>query len=160
MTVRVSNINFLFLIFITNIFASLKIFNGSLILYSIPYAIIAFMAEKAQSANAIFYVILCSILQDLFEDNSLMITCFFYLLLISLKRIKTNLIIEENHYISLMYSNFTVFFMILLRNLVLTTMQNMKILFLENLKISLYVTLIYFLITSYESFCKKYLVNK
>jgi len=103
-----------------NFIANLKFLAIFILCKSILYAGIVFMLTKQTSKINLISVMLCGIIQDVFEGNHFMLTSFFYLSLVGMREFKRKFLLTEGKLISISYYGASLFFLLLLRDLLLS----------------------------------------
>ncbi|CAK6537804.1 MAG: hypothetical protein IRD7MM_04785 [Candidatus Midichloria mitochondrii] len=132
-----------FLIVAINFIAHLKFLSMFSFLPSIPPALVWVIVTIKRSKVDLIAIILCGIIQDLFEGNYSMITSLFYLSLIGVRSFKHNFLLTEGKLISMSYYAASFFLMLILRSLFLSVLQNQKLYLGQSVKISFIAVIIY-----------------
>ncbi|MDJ1257497.1 MAG: hypothetical protein MRQ07_02425 [Candidatus Midichloria sp.] len=132
-----------FSIIAINFIAHLKFLSMFSLLSSISPALIWVIVTIKRSKVDLIAIILCGIIQDLFEGNYSMITSLFYLSLIGVRSFKHNFLLTEGKLISMSYYAASFFLMLILRNLFLSVLQNQKLYLGQSVKISFIAVIIY-----------------
>ncbi|WHQ47133.1 MAG: hypothetical protein MTP17_02075 [Candidatus Midichloria sp.] len=132
-----------FLIIATNFIAHLKVLSTFGFLSSISPALIWVIVTVKRSRVDLVSIILCGIIQDLFEGNYSMITSLFHLSLIGVQSFKHNFLLTEGKLISMSYYAASFFLMLILRNLFLSVLQDQKLYLGQSIKISFIAVVIY-----------------
>ena len=88
-------------------------------------------------------IVLCGIIQDLFEGNYSMITSLIYLSLIGIRFFKHSFLLTEGRAISVLYYGLALLIMLIFRDLFLSVLQDQSFHFIQSIKLSVAGTIMF-----------------